>query len=90
MCLAPPQAPVRVAGLRLLKDYRWHEPVHQAIFQALTALSTKDPESIRSLLPSYLTRYGYPDVDFATLMAPHGLSEGDAERLIHELKAREQ
>ena len=89
ICLAPAHAAVRETGFRLLKDYRWHEPVHEAIFQSLSRLSAHDPESIRRLLPSYLTRYGYPDVDFAALMVPHGLSENDARRLMKELKLRD-
>lgn len=86
MCLPPEQGSVRETGSRLLKDYRWREPLHQTLFRILGRFSTDDPEAIRSLLPSYLTRYGYPDVDYDGLFVPHFLSKEEAEFLMARLK----
>lgn len=86
MCVAPEQGSVRETGLRLLKDYQWRESLHQTLFHILGRFSTDDPEAIRSLLPSHLTRYGFPDVDYAALFVPHSLSKEKAEFLMARLK----
>ncbi|HZP00428.1 MAG TPA: hypothetical protein VFD30_09045 [Terriglobia bacterium] len=85
LCLAPAQGSVRETARRRLKQYRWREPLHRTLFTVLSDLSTDDPETIRNLLPSRLTRYGYPDTDFATLFVAHSLSKEEAELVIEQL-----
>jgi hypothetical protein len=85
LCVAPAQGSVRETARCRLKQYRWREPLHQTLFHVLSRLSTDDPLTLRNLLPSHLTRYGYPDADFATLFVPHSLSKEEAELLIRQL-----
>ncbi len=89
LCLPPVQGSVRDTARRLLRDYCWKEPLHQTLFHVLCTLSTDDPETIHNLLPSSLARYGYPDVDFASLFEPHSLSKEDVVRLMSKLRGIE-
>jgi hypothetical protein len=83
VCQGTPQGPVRDAALRLLKDYRWREPVHEAMFRCLAQLSAAN---FRDELPACLTRKGFPDVDWNALFDPQALTKDEVERLMQELR----
>ena len=86
VCQGTPQGSVRDGALRVLCNYAWREPVHQAIFGCLARLTSANLEFLRSELPACLTRKGFPDVDLELLFEPHSLTKEDAERLMRELK----
>lgn len=85
MCQGTVEGSVLEAGKLILKDYRWHEPLHQVIFDVLVAIPTDVPELIRGQLPARLTRKGFPDVEWEDLFKPHSLSKKEAERLMEQL-----
>ena len=87
LCQGAPEGSVREAAKVILRHYRWHEPLHQMIFNLLVEMPTDDPEVIRDLLPSRLTRKGFPDVAWEDFFQPHPLSKEEAERLMQHLRA---
>lgn len=86
LCGGTPQGSVREAAGLILKDYRWREPLHQAMFNILVSLQTDIPEVIRDHLPARLTRWGYPDVATDVFFQPHSLSKEEAEHLMCQLR----
>ena len=85
MCQEAPQGSGREAALRALKDYQWHEPVHQAIFHCLSRFPSANLDLLRSELPACLTRQGFPDVDWNAFFSPHSVTREDAERAMGAL-----
>jgi len=85
LCQGTPQGSIRETAERLLDKYRWQEPLHRVIFEALMSIPTSAPDLIRDQLPSRLTRKGFPDVPWDDLFEPHALSRQEAERLVHQL-----
>jgi hypothetical protein len=53
-----------------LADHVWHEPEHRVVFAALRQIRRHDPRTWREQLPAQATRMGFPDVDWATYLAP--------------------
>lgn len=82
-----PQGSIREAARGLLRGYRWREPLHGAIYDAMLGIPSESPEAIRLELPARLTRRGFPDFDLEMCFTPHGLSKAGAERLIERLRA---
>jgi hypothetical protein len=78
LCLGTRQGSVKEAGKSLLRDYRWHNALHQALWNSLCAIPSDDPEILRQLLPAQMTRLGFPDVEWEELFAPHSLAKEDA------------
>lgn len=71
---------------RRLGDYKWREPLHRVLFEAILDLPMASPEVLQARLPALLTRKGYPDVDLNPFFQPHGLTQTEAESLIRKLK----
>ncbi len=71
---------------RRLGDYRWREPLHRVLFEAILDLPTASPEVLQVRLPAVLTRKGYPDVDLNPFFQPHDLTPTEAQTLIRKLK----
>ncbi len=86
MCQGTPQGSVRESARRILRAYRWREPLHRLIFEVLLNLPTEIPELVRTELPARLTRKGFPDLDTADLFEPSELSKEEAERLVCQLR----
>lgn len=76
---------VRHTAKRLLTNYRWREPVHEVIFEALLSIPSDDPVFIRDQLPARMTRKGFPDVAWEEIFKPHALSKDQAEGLMMQL-----
>jgi hypothetical protein len=72
-------------SLKGLQGYRWHEPLHQVIFDFLVSMPGANSDLMGEQLPTYLTRRGFPDFDLSWFQ-PHALVENDLERLIEHLK----
>jgi hypothetical protein len=87
MCAGTTQGPVADVLPPLLRDYEWKSTLHRAIFNAIAAFPSDDPEVLRQLLPAKLTRMGFPDVEWEEIFAPPSLSRGEAMALVRQLLA---
>ncbi len=85
ICQETREASVRESARHILKDYRWRDPIHQAIFGCLLELAGAAPEIIREQLAARVTRKGFPDVNWQEFFKPHALTKHEAERLVSEL-----
>jgi hypothetical protein len=85
LCLGTPQGSVKEAGKPLLRGYRWHNALHQAVCHALYNLPSENPEVLRQLLPAKLTRLGFPDVEWEKFFAPPSISKDEAIALIRRM-----
>ncbi len=56
--------------LTVLANYRFADPLHQLIFEAIGEMPGKTPDRLREELPACLTRKGFPAVDFEKYLAP--------------------
>lgn len=82
LCLGTPQGSVKEIARSLLAAYCWHNALHQAVWEALTSLTSENPELLRQLLPAKLTCLGFPDVEWGEFFAPHPLSKDKAIALL--------
>jgi hypothetical protein len=85
LCQGTVEGSVRAAARALLAGYRWHEPLHQVIFDVVLSIPSDIPEVIQTELPAGLTRRGFPDFDFDDLFRAQDLSKDEAERLMWTL-----
>jgi hypothetical protein len=85
LCVGTPQGPVKEVLIPLLRGYPWQSTLHQAIFDALAAAASSDPELIRRLLPAKLTRMGFPDVEWEELFAPLSMSREESIALVRQM-----
>jgi hypothetical protein len=85
LCQGTPGGSLRASAERILKTYRWREPLHQIIFETLMSVPTESPDVIRDQLPSRLTRRGFPDVAWENFFKPHSLKKNEAECLMRQL-----
>jgi hypothetical protein len=54
----------RAAILATLRSYRWRDPEHRVVFEALTLLPGRHGTELREQLPAQATRMGFPDVNW--------------------------
>jgi hypothetical protein len=87
LCLGTPQGSVKEIGVSLLRDYNWRNAAHKAFWDALCAVPSENPDVLRQLLPSQLTRLGFPDVEWEELFVPHALSKEKAIDLMLRMKS---
>ncbi len=85
LCQGTREGSVREVAERALRNYRWREMLHQIVFNTLLEIATDDPAVVRDVLPSRLTRKGFPDVAWEEFLEPHSLSKAEAERLMRQL-----
>jgi hypothetical protein len=85
LCRGTTEGPILDFGCETLRQYEWRHPAHQVLFEALMAIPSERPETIRAQIPSRLTRMGFPDLDWEALFARPLLSKPDAGRLIKQL-----
>jgi len=71
---------------RALTDYRWHDPVHQAVFDVIMSFPSASSQALREQLPGRLTRRGFPDFDFESLFESRESESQELERLIARLR----
>ena len=69
-----------------LKDYRWREPEHEVVFEALTRIRSHDLKALQAQLPAQTTRMGFPDVDWTIYLSGAETSASEIETLIEKLK----
>jgi hypothetical protein len=87
LCTGTPQGPVKDTLPPLLRGYPWKSTLHQAIFNAIAAFPSDDPEILRQLLPAKLTRMGFPDVEWEEIFSPPSLSRDEAIALVRQMLA---
>lgn len=87
LCVGTAQGPVADALSPLLRDYEWESTLHRAIFNAIAAAPSDDPEILRQLLPAKLTRMGFPDVEWDEIFSPPSLTRVEAIALVRQMIA---
>lgn len=87
LCSGTPQGSVQETLPPLLRGYRWKSTLHQAIFNAIAAIPSEDPETLRQLLPAKLTRMGFPDVEWDEIFSPPSLSRDEAIDMVRQMVA---
>jgi hypothetical protein len=65
--------------------YRFADPAHQVIFQALASMHTIEAARIRELLPARVNNLGLPDVDLQIFFSPQQLDENRITRYMEIL-----
>jgi hypothetical protein len=85
LCCGTPQGSVKEEGRRLLRNYHWHDEQCHAVYDALMNLPAQNLEILRELLPSELTRRGFPDVEWEDIFAPHLLSRDEVIGLMRRI-----
>lgn len=73
--------------LRELGKYRWHEPEHRVVYEALEEVSKQGGRPLRECLPAQAARMGFPDVDWAPYFEPQEPAAAELPELLRELKA---
>ena len=76
---------LREETLSWLRSYAFASIHHQVVFDCLSALARREPETIRSLLPERLVRAGFPDLDIASFFEPHGMSAQEVRKILIRL-----
>jgi hypothetical protein len=73
--------------LRDLENYRWHEPEHRVVYEALEGAWRGSGEPLREQLSAEAVRMGFPDVDWAAYFEALDPAAADLPELLRELKA---
>lgn len=79
---------LREETLSRLRSYTFASVHHQVVFDCLSPLAGREPETIRSLLPERLVRVGFPDMDIAPFFEPHGMMDDEARELLAKVTGR--
>jgi hypothetical protein len=87
LCVGTTQGPAADTLSPLLRDYQWKSTLHRAIYNAIAAFPSDDPEALRQWLPAKLTRMGFPDVEWEEIFAPASLSREEAIAIVRQLLA---
>jgi hypothetical protein len=87
LCSGTTQASVADTFQPLLREYQWKSTLHRAIFNAIAAFPSDDPEVLRQWLPAKLTRMGFPDVEWEEIFTPPSLSREEAIAMVRQLLA---
>lgn len=86
-CAGTLDGAAREATLPLLRGYAWRSTLHKAVFDAILATPSRDPELLRQLLPAKLTRMGFPDVEWEEIFSPPSLSRDEAVARVRQMLA---
>ena len=68
--------------LTALSAHNWHDPEHRVVFEALLRIPSRDPATLRSVIPATATRMGFPDVEWGEYFGGGNVLE------LREVKAR--
>ncbi len=86
MCQGTATRRVWQDGQDILATYRFHDNLHQVVFDTLREINSDDPRIIRGLLGPRLTNKGFPDVDVETFFAPHNLRAPVLVAMMHSVR----
>src|SRR5271154_6613150 len=70
-----------------LSAYRWQEPDHKVVYDALRAIRSRDPRTRRDQLPAQATRMGFPDLDWSLYFEGEESSTTEIKEFIRKLNA---
>ena len=70
-----------------LTGYRWQDPDHEVVYEALRAIKSWEPKTRRDELPAQVTRMGFPDLDWSLYFEGEESSTAEIEGIIGRLKA---
>jgi len=75
-----------------LLPYRWREPEHATVFEAIRALARTNGAGIvwREELPAQATRMGFPDVEWSDYFGAADSSESPLDEMIAQLLRRSE
>ncbi len=73
--------------VRRLTVYRWLDPDHKVVYEALRAIKSSDPKTRREELPAQVTRMGFPDLNCSIYFEGKDLSARELEELIRRVNA---
>jgi hypothetical protein len=85
LCGAVSDLTFRDSCFKRLANYRFVEPEHQVVFDALHALPSSDPNALRDRLTVRLNNQGFPDINLAHFFAPSSLPRDAALELVGRL-----
>ncbi len=69
-----------------LRVHHWQDPDHKVVYQALRAIKSRDPKTLREELPAQVTRMGFPDMDWSLYFDAIELPTPEIEGLIRRLQ----
>jgi hypothetical protein len=71
-------------------EYRWWQPDHQVVFEALRKVGVCDRQTLLQQLPSEATRMGFPEISWDRYFTPAqgALSAAYVDNLIRALKSK--
>jgi hypothetical protein len=75
----------RTKYFEMLSRYKFIEPEHRVIFDALRSLRASDTSTLRERLIIRLNNLGFPDLDLAPFFLPASLSRDAALLLVRRL-----
>ncbi len=75
-------------GMRILRGYRFRDPLHRILFETLGEIAPAVPLG-RELLAARLTKKGFPDVNLAPFFESHGLTADAAMALMKRLQSEQ-
>lgn len=70
-----------------LENYRWHEPEHRVVYEALEGVRRHGKRPLREYLPAEAARMGFPDLDWAAYFETPKPAADELPELLRELKA---
>jgi hypothetical protein len=86
MCTGSLAAACVGALLRDLHGYRWRDPEHRIVYEALKGVRALQNLTLREQLPAQATRMGFPDVDWALYFAAGARADNEADAIGPEPK----
>src|ERR1700686_4813701 len=88
LCQGTPEGSVRGSARRILGSYRWHEPLHQAVFEVIMSMPRHDSKVVRDLLPAGLPRRGFPDFNLPDFFGVRAVARKRVEAAMQRLKRK--
>ncbi len=70
----------------MLGSYRFQDPTHQIVFEALRQIPNDRPQVLRQQLPARVNNKGFPDLELEIFFQPHGLSASGVLELARALR----
>ena len=78
----------RAKALQDLTQYSWRASDHRVIYEALRRSRGHDVFALHEYLKSEVTRFGFPDIDWALYLNPRNPASAEIEVLVGALLAR--
>ncbi len=86
LCQSAARSDVLARSITLLAHYRFREPAHQIVFDALRELGHRSGRQIRELLAVRLNNKGFPDLNLEPFFEPSPVSPAHVFSLIRALQ----